>query len=157
MNTELGENKYIFNKTHSFYVQEKDRVLPYSYNLKRGMKAKIQRRLTSFAEIEKIANENDLIIYAGYLAMHRPKGGLFFFGEECETFHFAFSHGKEKSIGVSFGYPYIHYDFMGSCSTFINAYNKAPDMMTAFVEAIFGEIPIVGKSPVPLDPGRVVW
>ena len=124
---------------------------------KRGMEVKVQRRLTSFAELKKIDQENDLIIYAGQISMHNPKGGVAFFGEECETFHFAFSSGKEKSIGVSFGYPYIHYDFMGNCKTFINAYNRSPEIMKAFVECIFGEIPITGKSPVPLEPSRRVW
>ena len=40
LNTENGEKKYEFSRMHSFYVQAKDKVLPYSYNLKRGMKAK---------------------------------------------------------------------------------------------------------------------
>lgn len=124
---------------------------------KRGMNVKMQRRLTSFAEIKQIAEENDLIIYAGYLAMHNPKGAMAFFGQECETFHFAFSSGKEKSMGVSFGYPYIHQDFMGNSDTFINAYNRSPEMMKAFADCIFGEVPITGKSPVPLKPARIEW
>jgi len=124
---------------------------------KRGMTVKVQRRLTSFAEIEKIAEENDLIIYAGFLAMHNPKGDMSFYAEECETFHFAFSSGKEKSIGVSFGYPYIYYKFMGNSNTCINAYSKTPSMMKAFAESIFGEIPMTGESPVPLNPIGREW
>ncbi len=123
----------------------------------RGMNVKMQRRLSSFNEIKQISDTNDLIIYAGYIKTHTPKGGMVFFGDECETFHFAFSHGKEKSIGVSFGYPYIHYDYMGNCDTFINAYSLSPDIMKAFAEAIFGEIPIVGKSPVKLKPSYDRW
>lgn len=40
-NTESGEKKYEFGKMHSFYVQEKESLMPYSYNLKRGTNAKI--------------------------------------------------------------------------------------------------------------------
>lgn len=36
-----GEKKYEFGKMHSFYVQEKESLMPYSYNLKRGAFAKI--------------------------------------------------------------------------------------------------------------------
>ncbi len=40
-NTGNGEKKYEFGKMHSFYVQEKESLMPYSYNLKRGTNAKI--------------------------------------------------------------------------------------------------------------------
>ena len=40
-NTGSGEKKYEFGKMHSFYVQEKESLMPYSYNLKRGTNAKI--------------------------------------------------------------------------------------------------------------------
>lgn len=36
-----GEKRYEFSRMHSFYVHQKDSIMPYSYNLKRGMKAKI--------------------------------------------------------------------------------------------------------------------
>ena len=119
---------------------------------KRGIEVYMQRRLKSGAELKYISDNCDLIIYAAYLQMHAPAGYPRFFGDECASFYHAFNHGKEKSIGVSFGYPYIHYDTMDNVDTFINAYNPQPETMEAFVEAILGEIEIVGKTPVLLEP-----
>ena len=118
----------------------------------RGIEVYMQRRLKSTPELEKIAKDSDLIIYAAYVGPHCPKGGLRLYGEECETFYHAFNYGKERSIGVSFGYPYIHYDIMENADAFINAYGASADAQRAFVEAILGEIELSGKSPVLLQP-----
>ncbi len=118
----------------------------------RGIEVYMQRRLKNAAELKEISDNCDLIIYAAYLGMHQPAGYPRFFGDEAGSFYHAFTHGKEKSIGVSFGYPYIHYDTMENVDTFINAYNPQPETMRAFVSAILGEIEIVGKSPVLLIP-----
>lgn len=119
---------------------------------KRGATVSIQRRLTSPQALQEISDRADLIIYAVYVAPHKPRGGLTLYGDECTTYFHAFTSGKEKSIGVSFGYPYIHYNIMENANTFINAYSKSPESMQAFVEAIFGEIEITGQSPVHLIP-----
>ena len=124
---------------------------------KRGISVKMQRRLTSEAEIKRISEESDLIIYATYVAGHEPLGGLALFGEECRTYLWAFSHGKEKSIGMSFGYPYIHYDIMENADMFINTYGQSPELMQSAVEAIFGEIPFKGTAPVNLENTRREW
>ncbi len=118
----------------------------------RGIEVYMQRRLKSTVELKAISDNSDLIIYAAFVSMHEPAGAIRLFGEECRTYYYAFNHGKEKSIGVSFGYPYVHYDSMENADAFINAYNVAPEAMEAFVEAIFGEIEIVGNSPVLLTP-----
>ena len=119
---------------------------------KRGIRVHVQRRLKNSPELKALSDSCDLIIYAAYVGMHAPAGALRLFGDECQTFYHAFNHGKEKSIGVSFGYPYIHYDTMENAPTFINAYSPTRDAMEAFVQAIFGQIPCAGKSPVLLLP-----
>lgn len=124
---------------------------------KRGADVKMQRRLKNNEEMEIIAAESDLIVYAAYVAGHKPMGGQVLYGEECATFLSVFTSGKEKSIGVSMGYPYLHYDIMGQCPTFINAYSKNPEMMQVFVESIYGENPITGKSPFRLKPFYDRW
>lgn len=118
----------------------------------RGMEVYIQRRLKSASELKRISDNSDLIIYAAYVAMHMPKGYLRLFGDECATFYHAFKHGKEKSVGVSFGYPYVHYDSMEGVDAFVNANSLDADSQRAFVEALFGEIGFEGKSPVLLVP-----
>lgn len=126
---------------------------------KRGAEVKVQRRIKSFDEMDKIAAESDLIIYAAYIRQHQPMGMPSLYGEECNTYLYAFSAGKEKSIGLSMGYPYLHYDIMGNADTFINTYGYDRSMMTAFVEGIYGEIPFRGVSPVRLTPSpdRKLW
>lgn len=118
----------------------------------RGMEVYIQRRLKSEMELKQISDNSDLIIYAAYVAMHVPKGYLRLFGDECATFYHAFKHGKEKSVGVSFGYPYIHYDTMDGVDAFVNANSLDAASQEAFVEALFGEIGFEGISPVDLVP-----
>ena len=119
---------------------------------KRGIEVYIQRRLKSIAQLETISNNSDLIIYAAYVAPHQPLGAMRVFGEEARTFFYAFTRGKEKSIAASFGYPYVHHDTMEAAPAFINAYSPAPESMEAFVQAIFGEIEMLGNSPVLLVP-----
>ena len=118
----------------------------------RGATVHMQRRVKSKEEMKAIADRSDLIIFAVYVASHRPMGGMTLYGEECFTYLHACTYGREKSIGVSMGYPYIHYDIMENADTFLNTYGKSPACMKAFVESIYGEIPIVGKSPVLLTP-----
>ena len=59
--------------------------------------------------LEEIAKENDLIVFATYAMPHAPMGGLGLYGDECATYFFALHAGKEKSVGVTFGSPYIYY------------------------------------------------
>ena len=117
----------------------------------RGVNAVLQRRLESWDELKEIAENNDLIVYVGYIHFHQPKGAPSFYGDEHWSFRYAFTAGKEKSIGLSTGYPFIHYEFMDECPAFVNGYNATAETMEAFVSAIYGEIPFVGKSPVDLE------
>lgn len=119
----------------------------------RGIAATVHRRLANEGELKAISDRSDLIIYAAYVAGHEPFGMMSLYGDEAKTYLFAFSHGKEKSIGVSFGYPYIHYDFMENADVFVNTYGQSPALMKALTEAIFGEIPFRGTSPVDLTLG----
>ena len=137
--------------THHESFTKNLEVLKEAFN-KRGIEVYMQRRLKSTAELKEISDNSDLIIYAAYVNMHAPQGYPRLFGVEAHSFYYAFNHGKEKSIGVSFGYPYIHYDTMENADVFINAYNPQPETMEAFVAAILGEIPIVGNSPVLHEP-----
>lgn len=104
------------------------------------------------SDVEILANENDLIVYAVYIAPHRPMGMPSLYGKKIETYFNAFTFGKEKSIGVSMGYPYVHIDFMGGADTFFNIYSTNPEALRAFVKALYGEITPTTKSPVDIEP-----
>lgn len=136
----------IISSTHREYAFEALHYMKEALE-ERAMTVHMQRRLSSTEEIERIDKEYDLIIYTGYLAPHAPMGASSFYDEECETFFYAFTHGAEKSIGLSFGSVYMYYDFYQSARTFIHAYNLSREAQEAFVKAIFGEIPFTGAVP----------
>ena len=123
----------------------------------RGIEVYTQRRLNNGMELEKIANDSDLIIYAAMVKGHMPKGASALVEKECETYFHAFKYGKEKTIGMSCGSPYLEHDIMDGADAFVNLYGTSPALLQAFVEGIFGEIPFVGKSPANLKPPKFVY
>ncbi len=144
------KNVRIICYTMREYVTEKLKPLCEAFE-KRGAKATVQRRLTSWDELREIDRENDLIVYVGYISFHAPKGAPSFYDDELWALRYAFTAGAEKSVGISLGYPHIHYDFMVECGTFANLYGLAPEAQEAFVAGLYGEIPFVGESPVDLS------
>lgn len=119
---------------------------------KRGMNVKLQRRIKNQQEMDKIDSESDLIIYAGYLYTHAPMGASSFYGDECATFFYAFTKGKEKSVGISLGSPYVYYDFYSNLDVFVHAYTLSKEAQEAFIKGIFGEIEFKGVMPY-IKPG----
>ncbi|MBR2432170.1 MAG: glycoside hydrolase family 3 protein [Clostridia bacterium] len=144
------KNVTIILYTHNEAILKSLSVMKEEFE-KRGASVTLRRRLESWQELKEISEKNDLIVYVGYIHFHSPKGAPSFYGDEQWSFRYAFTAGKEKSIGISLGYPYIHYNFMDECPVFVNGYNATPDTQEAFVAAIYGEIPFTGKSPVDLN------
>ena len=144
------KNVRIICYTHNEEIMNDLEVMKKEFE-KRGASVVLQRRLKSWEELKEISDSSDLIVYVGYIYFHSPKGAPSFYGDEQGSFRYAFTSGKEKSIGISLGYPYIHYNFMDYCPIFVNGYNPTPDTQKAFVSAIYGEIPFQGKSPVDLN------
>ena len=99
-----------------------------------------------------IVDQHDFIVYVGHISQHRPLGMPSFYDEKMDCFRSAFTRDKEKSMGVSTGYPYVHHDAMQGADTFANIYSCAPECQKAFVKAVYGEIPFVGTSPIDIEP-----
>ncbi len=118
----------------------------------RGMNVKMQRRVKDQEDMDRIDRESDLIVYAGYLYTHAPMGASSFYGDECATFFYAFTKGKEKSVGISLGSPYVYYDFYSNLDMFVHAYTLSQEAQEAFVKGIFGEIEFKGVMPY-IQPG----
>lgn len=118
----------------------------------RGANVKVQRRVFNNEEMEKVSGESDLIVYAVYVKKHNPMGLPSLYGKEMESYFYAFTSGKEKSVAISFGYPYVHFTMLQNADMFINAYSPSPEMMKACVEGIYGEIEFKGDSPIELEP-----
>lgn len=123
---------------------------------KRGATVDIRRglenRLDSTSELKEISDNSDLIIYAGFLMRYLPEGFNSFFNEELTVFHYALSHGVEKSIGIGLGSPFMYFDFYYSFPAFINAYNYCDETMKSIVAAMYGEIGFEGVEPFELIP-----
>lgn len=115
---------------------------------KRGIHAGISVNLYSYEEIDNIAAENDLIIYA----CCRRRKHCYFDVDNRETFNFILHAGADKSVGVSFGDPYIAYDQFSCLDTFINAYSIAPEAHEAVADAILGIIPFQNTCPFEIVP-----
>lgn len=132
--------------SHTDYFSEDLRIMKGEFE-KRGIKVRLQRRVASYDEMQEIADENDLIIYAAYVAPHAPMGGSGLFLEECRALFYALTAGREKSIGVSMCSPYVYYDYFISMDTYIHTFSRSKNSQIAFVKALFGEIPFKGVYP----------
>ena len=142
------------------YFTHTDELLPGMAHMKaeiekRGIRVKLQHRVDEPQDMERVDMESDLILYVVYVVPNFPKGHPGLYGAECAGAQFTFSQGQTKSIGISMGYPYIHYDLFGNAETFINAYGCSDELIDACVEVIFGEREAVGNSPVKLEPDQI--
>ena len=142
------------------YFTHSDVVVPQMERMKteiekRGIKVKIQHRVDEPQDMERVDMESDLIIYVVYVVPGFPKGHPGLYGAECAGCQFTFSQGQTKSIGISMGYPYIHYDLLGNAETFINTYGCSDELIDACVEVIFGEREAVGNSPTKIEPDQI--
>ena len=120
---------------------------------KHGAEVTIYDRIKTKRLLKEMDEESDLIVYACFLAMSRPKGMSFYSRNEDLTslFH-ALSYGARKSVVASFGSPAIYYNYFESADTYINAYSPDPGTLEAFVDGIYGEFTFNDFSPVPLKP-----
>lgn len=100
--------------------------------------------------LQRIAAENDIIIYANFVSAHQPMGHCTFFGEIAQQFFKIMSFAAERSVVVSFGSPFIRQEYYEEAETYINAYWYNSEVMEALAMALFGEIPFKGISPFDL-------
>ncbi len=137
--------------THRDFIMNSIEVTKKEFE-KRGATVHVQRRIKSKNEMAELAENYDLILYATYLATHAPKGAVSFYDDEFDTFMHALSFGREKSIGMSMGDPFIHYNFLANINTFVNLYSYSREVQESFVAGLYGEMPFKGVSPVALTP-----
>ncbi len=144
------KNVTIICHTHQDSIMDDLKVMKKEFEL-HGATVNLRRKLESYEDAKNVADTSDLIVYAAYIGFHAPKGAPSFYGEEFWAFQRALIYGAEKSVGVSLGYPHIHYDYLDDANVFVNLYSPAPEMQKAFVRGLYGEIKFVGKSPLELD------
>ena len=142
------------------YFTHTDKLIPHVEHMKaeiekRGIKVKLRHRVDEPQDMERVDMESDLILYVVYVAPGFPKGHPGLYGAECAGAQFTFSQGQTKSIGISMGYPYIHYDLFGNAETFINTYGCCDELIDACVAVILGERKAEGDSPVKIVPDQI--
>lgn len=119
---------------------------------KRGAKVNICEQIEDKAHIQKIADENDLILYFAHIAPHSPFGVGGFIQKKATQFLYVLTEGAKKSICVSTGSPFVYNDWFPSAENFLNLYCACPEYMQALVEGIYGECDFTGICPYDNDP-----
>ncbi len=108
------------------------------------------RRNAWTSDVEEAGDKNDLVLFALSRTMHSPIGPLDFWGEEATSIWASNCSDKDKTIVASFGTPYLYRYYKNAKISYINAYSSTPEVIKAFVRALFGEIGFEGKSSVEL-------
>lgn len=103
---------------------------------------------TDYAQLEIIAPEADLVIYAFYTRSFRPVGPIDFFGPKVKYIPLSWRIPQHKSVYVSFGSPYFANQYFERSAHVVNAYSMVESSAAAFVRALLGEIPFTADSPV---------
>ncbi len=102
-------------------------------------------------DVDDIAQENDIIVYALSRTVHRPMGPIDFWGAEATSIWASNCSDKTKTIILNFGSPYIYRYYKNSKITYINTYNTTKQAINSVVKGLFGEIEFTGKSSVELE------
>ncbi len=148
----LSQNKIkkasIIGVTHSEVFCDKLNVLKDALSA-RGIETRLYKSINE-CNIRDVSNRDDLIIYANFVSAHQPMGRCSFFGDVAQQFFRIMTYGSDKSVVVSFGSPFLKYEYYEEAETYINAYWYNKEMMEALVKAIFGDIPFQGVSPFQL-------
>ena len=99
---------------------------------------------------ESDSEKYDKVIFVSILQNHRPMGPLMYYDDEAESAWAANAMPKDKLIVVSFGSPYVMNQYFERVNTCINAYSNDPEMHSAVVRILTGELKARGVSPVNL-------
>ena len=117
-----------------------------------GAVVEICENIQSAEHIRKIDEENDLIMYFAHIAPHSPYGGSTFLMEKATQFLNVLKFGKEKSICVGTGSPFVFYDWFSTCHNFLNVYAYDAETLKMLVRGIYGECEFEGKCPYDPNP-----
>ncbi len=131
--------------THTERFYDKLEALKESFE-DRGIEAKIYKSAYA-CNLYEAVKDGGIVIYANFVSAHNPMGRCTFFGDVAQQFFKVMSYGAERSVVVSFGSPFIRYEYYEEAETYINAYWYNKETMEALVKGILGEIEFQGESP----------
>ncbi len=113
----------------------------------RGFAVELQRHLTP-DELAARVPDVDRILFCVERQFHRPLGPMDLSGEEARNLWAACMAGREKTIAVGFGSPYLVPWYFDSAAVAINAYSVVPATLDAVAAAVCGEQGFPGSDPV---------
>jgi len=121
--------------------------------VQRGFEVTLQRNLLYETQgWESDADQvYDRIVALVIKTPHNPFGPMQLWDDEAQTVWGLNAMNKEKIVAVSLGSPYLHTEYFERVDTCINAYSDDVSTLDALVQALTGEIPFAGQSPVSLD------
>ncbi|MCH6255004.1 hypothetical protein MLD52_00485 [Puniceicoccaceae bacterium K14] len=109
------------------------------------------RRNCNSGSIAAIARDYDRIIYLVERQFHRPLGLMDFSGEESHSVWAALTVGREKSVVINFGSPFLSKFYFDRAPALFNAYSSVPFCVDAVCDLLLGNAKAPGVSPVDLD------
>ena len=115
--------------------------------VRRGFSVEFVRNITPEA-LEKEQEEYDCILVCIDRQFHRPLGPMELFGEEARNLWSACMHGREKTVAIGFGSPYLVPNYFETAPAAINAYSKTTEIQRAVASALCGEADFPGTMPV---------
>ena len=94
----------------------------------------------------------DLIIYVSCIGPHSPLGFVGYYDDKLREMLAVFHVGREKSIVITMGSMFAHYDWFPSAETAFALYSSEEALLRCFVRGLFGECEFSGKPPFDPDP-----
>jgi len=113
----------------------------------RGFTVDIIRHIAP-GELGEREKDYDVLLFCLERQFHRPLGPMELFGEDARNLWSACMCGREKTIAVGFGSPYLIPWYFETASTAINAYSAVPACQEAVAAALCGEAGFPGTMPV---------
>jgi len=113
----------------------------------REFEVEVVRHITPEA-LEECEPRFDILLFCLERQFHRSLGPMDFFGEDARNLWSACMAGREKTIAVGFGSPYLVPWYFETAATAVNLYSCVPASLEAAVRALCGEIPFPGSMPV---------
>lgn len=113
----------------------------------RGFEVTVIRHITPEA-LEREEKNFDVLLYCLERQFHRSLGPMEFFGEDARNLWSACIFGRDKTIAVGFGSPYLVPWYFETAAAALNVYACVPACLHATAKALCGELPFPGTMPV---------
>lgn len=113
----------------------------------RGFEVEVLRHVSP-EWLNRTEPEFDILLFCLERQFHRPLGPMEMFGEDARNLWAACMAGREKTVAVGFGSPYLVPWYFETAAAAVNAYSSVPACQEAVAAALCGDRPFTGTMPV---------